>query len=116
ERRCLISLSDGGEDAVTVREFDLATGKFVPSGFALPKGKHRVAWLDENTLLISSEWHKGELGRTGYPYIVKRLKRGQPLSAAVEIYRGKPEDGGYGVRPIVLRDGQNRTLAYILRP
>jgi len=29
-------------------EFDLATGKFVPSGFALPKGKHRVAWLDEN--------------------------------------------------------------------
>jgi len=116
ERRCLISLSDGGEDAVTVREFDLATGKFVPSGFALPKGKHRVAWLDENTLLISSEWHKGELGRTGYPYIVKRLKRGQPLSAAVEIYRGKPEDGGYGVRPVVLRDGQNRTLAYIVRP
>jgi len=116
ERRCLISLSDGGEDAVTVREFDLVTGKFVPSGFALPKGKHRVAWLDENTLLISSEWHKGELGRTGYPYIVKRLKRGQPLSAAVEIYRGKPEDGGYGVRPVVLRDGQNRTLAYIVRP
>src|SRR5689334_20284100 len=28
ERRCLISLSDGGEDAVTIREFDLATGKF----------------------------------------------------------------------------------------
>jgi len=25
ERRCLISLSDGGEDAVTVREFDLPT-------------------------------------------------------------------------------------------
>jgi prolyl oligopeptidase len=38
ERRCLISLSDGGEDAVTVREFDLATGKFVPNGFVLPKG------------------------------------------------------------------------------
>src|SRR3954471_6297331 len=77
ERRCLISLSDGGEDAVIVREFDLVTGKFIPTGFTLPKGKHRVAWLDENTLLISSEWHKGELGRTGYPYIVKRLKRGR---------------------------------------
>ena len=116
ERRCLISLSDGGEDAVTVREFDLATGEFVPAGFVLPKGKQRVAWLDENTLLISREWHKGDLGRTGYPYIVKRLKRGQPLSAAVELYRGKPEDGGYGVTPTVLRDGQNRTLALITRP
>src|SRR3954466_15353054 len=29
ERRCLISLSDGGEDAITVRELDLPTGKFV---------------------------------------------------------------------------------------
>src|SRR5690242_12757841 len=116
ERRCLISLSDGGEDAVTIREFDLPTGKFVPNGFVLPKGKQRVDWLDENTLLISREWHKGELGRTGYPYVVKRLKRGQPLSAAVELYRGKPDDGGYGVTPYVLRDGQNRTLAVISRP
>ena len=99
ERRCLISLSDGGEDAVTVREFDLATGKFVrQGGFVLPKGKQDVDWEDENTLLVAREWHKGDLGRTGYPYIVKRLKRGQPLSAAVEVYRGKPEDGGYGVR------------------
>ncbi|MGZ2412442.1 prolyl oligopeptidase [Sphingomonas sp. F9_3S_D5_B_2] len=116
ERRCLISLSDGGEDAVTVREFDLGTGKFVPNGFKLPKGKQRVSWVDENTLLISREWKPGELGRTGYPYIVKRLKRGQPLSAAVEVFRGKPDDGGYGVTPYVLRDGQDRTLAVISRP
>jgi len=116
ERRCLISLSDGGEDAVTVREFDLSTGKFVPGGFNLPKGKQRVDWVDENTLLVSREWNKGELGRTGYPYIVKRLKRGQPLSAAVEVFRGKADDGGYGVTPYVLRDGQNRTLQVIVRP
>ena len=116
ERRCLVSLSDGGEDAVTVREFDLPSGKFVTNGFQLPKGKQRVSWLDENTLLISREWHPGELGRTGYPYIVKRLKRGQPLSAAVEVFRGKPDDGGYGVTPYVLWDGQNRTLPVIQRP
>jgi prolyl oligopeptidase len=116
ERRCLINLSDGGEDAVTIREFDLQTGKFVPNGFVLPKGKQRASWVDENTLLISREWHPGELGRTGYPYIVKRLRRGQPLSAAVEVYRGKPDDGGYGVTPYVLRDGQNRTLQVIVRP
>jgi prolyl oligopeptidase len=116
ERRCLISLSDGGEDAVTIREFDLPTGKFVKGGFELPKGKQDATWLDENTLLISREWHKGELSRTGYPYILKRLKRGQPLSAAVEVFRGKPDDGGYGVGAYVLRDGQNRTLPLISRP
>src|SRR3954466_3372017 len=116
ERRCLVNLSDGGEDAVTVREFDLRSGRFVEDGFNLPKGKQRIDWEDENNLLVSREGSPGELGRTGYPYIVKRLKRRQPLSAAVELFRGKPEDGGYGVRPIVLRDGQNRTLALILRP
>ena len=116
ERRCLISLSDGGEDAVTVREFDLPTAKFVADGFVLPKGKQRVAWEDEDTLLISREWAPGDLGRTGYPYIVKRLKRGQPLSAAVEVYRGSAQDGGYGVTPYVLRDGENRTLSVVVRP
>jgi prolyl oligopeptidase len=116
ERRCLINLSDGGEDAVTVREFDLPSAKFVEDGFILPKGKQRVSWEDENTLLISREWAPGELGRTGYPYIVKRLKRGQPLSAAQEVYRGGADDGGYGVTPYVLRDAQNRTLAVISRP
>src|SRR3954471_16562835 len=116
ERRCLISLSDGGEDAVTVREFDLITGKFVEGGFNLPKAKSRVSWEDENTLLISTEWGQGSLGRTGYPFVVKRLKRGQPLSAALEVYRGNAEDGGYGVSPFVLRDAQNRTLSVVDRP
>ena len=58
----------------------------------------------------------GELCRTGYPYIVKRLKRGQPLSAAVELFRGKPDDGGYGVVPYVARDSKGRTLSVIVRP
>jgi prolyl oligopeptidase len=116
ENRCLLNLSDGGEDAVTIREFDLPSAKFVDGGFVLPKGKQRVSWENENSLLVSREWNPGELGRTGYPYIVKRLKRGQPLSAAVELFRGKPEDGGYGVTPYVLRDGQNRTLDVISRP
>jgi prolyl oligopeptidase len=116
ERKCLISLSDGGEDAVTVREFDLPTGKFVEGGFFLPKGKSRVDWEDENTLLVAREWSPGELGRTGYPYVVKRLKRGQPLSAATEVYRADPNDGGYGVTPYVLRDAENRTLAVLDRP
>ncbi|MEO6580063.1 MAG: prolyl oligopeptidase family serine peptidase [Sphingomicrobium sp.] len=116
QRRCLIGLSDAGEDAQILREYDLVTKKFVQGGFSLPKGKDRVAWENENALLVSREWRPGELGRTGYPYIVKRLKRGQPLSSAVELFRGKPDDGGYGVVPYVARDAGGRTLAVIVRP
>jgi prolyl oligopeptidase len=116
ERRCLLSLSDGGEDAVEVREFDLETGKFVEGGFHLPRGKHRIAWEDENHLLVATDWTPGELTPSGYPYVVKRLTRGQPMSAAVEVYRGDRNDGGYGVSPNVLRDSAGHTLAVIERP
>ena len=116
ERRCLINLSDGGEDAVTIREFDLKAKSFVEGGFTLPKGKQRVDWEDEDSLLVSREWEPGDLGRTGYPYIAKRLQRGKPLSSAVEVYRGSPKDGGYGVSPYVLRDARNRTLSLVDRP
>lgn len=34
---CLTGLSAGGEDAETVREFNLKTGQFVPNGFVLPR-------------------------------------------------------------------------------
>jgi prolyl oligopeptidase len=112
ERRCLINLSDGGEDAVTIREFDLQTRTFVKSGFKLAKGKQDATWLDENTLLVSREWKPGELTESGYAYVVKRLKRGQPLSAAVELFRGTKKDVSAGAG--VLRDAEDRTLPVIV--
>ena len=111
--RCLISLSDGGEDADTVREFDLTTRSFVADGFALPRGKQTVAWLGDDALLVSREWNPGELTESGYPYIVKTLKRGQPLSAAVELYRGTPSDESVG--PDELHDGYGHRLIEITR-
>ena len=116
EKRCLVSLSDGGEDAVEVREFDLDSGRFVEGGFHLPRGKHRVAWEDIDHLLVATDWAPGELTPSGYPYVVKRLARGQAMAQATEVYRGSKDDGGYGVSPSVLRDGQGRTLAVIERP
>jgi len=116
QKRCLIHLSDGGEDAATLREFDLDSGKFVDGGFVIPRSKARVAWEDEDTLLISNAWAPGELTASGYPYIVKRLKRGQRLDQAVEVFRGQRADGGYGVSPRVLRDSAGRRLAVITRP
>jgi prolyl oligopeptidase len=116
ERRCLISLSDGGEDAVTVREFDLDTRSFPKGGFVLPRGKQRFTWIAEDTILVSREWNKGELTPSGYPYIVKRLVRGQPLEKAVEVFRGTAKDGGYGVTPYTLYDGAGHRAVFIGRP
>jgi prolyl oligopeptidase len=116
ERLCLISLSVGGEDAVEIREFDLDAGQFVAGGFHLPRGKHRVAWEDADHVLVASEFTPGDKTQSGYPYVVKRLTRGQDLSAAVEVYRGSKDDGGYGVSPAVVHDGQGHSLAVIIRP
>jgi prolyl oligopeptidase len=55
DRLCLVSLSDAGKDAVTVREFDTRTRAFVEGGFRLPEGKHGLAWLDTDTILVATE-------------------------------------------------------------
>lgn len=112
ERRCLINLSDGGEDAVTIREFDLKTKAFVKDGFLLPKGKQEASWENENSLLVSREWKPGELTESGYAYVVKRLKRGQRLSAATELFRGNKKDVAASAG--VLRDADDRVLPTIV--
>ncbi len=104
DRLCLVSLSDAGKDAVTVREFDTRARAFVAGGFRLPEGKHRLAWLDSDTILVATEWEPGQLTTAGYPYIIKSIRRGNVLSEAHELFRGDPKDGGYGVDPNVLRD------------
>ncbi|MFW2341631.1 prolyl oligopeptidase family serine peptidase [Brevundimonas sp.] len=114
ETRCLINLSDGGKDAVVVREFDLTTKAFVEGGFVLPEGKHRISWLDADTLLVATDFGPGTLTESGYPYIVKTLKRGQTLVQATEVYRGEAGDGGYGVSPYVLRDGSGAVQAVLI--
>ncbi len=113
QRRCLLRLSDGGEDADTQREFDVIRRAFVRNGFVLPKGKQSVAWLTQDTLLVTREWQPGEVTASGYPYIVKRLARGQALSAATEVFRGKSSD--VFVFPIAARDAAGHQLRAIYR-
>jgi prolyl oligopeptidase len=113
ERFCMIRLSEGGEDAVTLREFDLHSTRFVHGGFSLPRGKQDMAWQDRDTLLVAREWAPGELTRSGYPYVVKRIKRGQPLSAAVEVFRGSASD--VGVSPLEFSDGAGHLAIVVQR-
>ncbi|HEX8470038.1 MAG TPA: prolyl oligopeptidase family serine peptidase [Brevundimonas sp.] len=114
ETRCLISLSDGGKDAVVVREFDITTKTFVDGGFSLPEGKHRIEWLDQDTLLVATDFGPDTLTESGYPFIVKGLRRGQTLEQAVEVFRGAPTDGGYGVSPRAFRNGDGELQAVIV--
>lgn len=113
-RRCLVSLSDGGEDAVTIREFDRATRRFVPDGFVLPRGKQYASWVDENTLQVSREWQPGELSAASYPYVVKQWQRGQALTDAVELARGEKTDG-LATTPALLDNGAGRRMNFVVR-
>jgi prolyl oligopeptidase len=115
ERVCLVSLSNGGKDAVIVREFDTETRQFVDGGFNLPEGKHRFEWIDRDTLIVVTDWTPGDVTTSSYPFIAKIVKRGEPREAAKEVFRGVKTDGGYGVQPIVLRDAQGQTQAVIIQ-
>ncbi|WP_082635088.1 prolyl oligopeptidase family serine peptidase [Sphingobium baderi] len=114
EKRALINLSDGGEDAVTLREFDLTTGQFVPGGFDIPTSKQNEAWLDGDTVLLARDWGEGTMTASGYPFVLKGVRRGEPLVAAKEIYRGEASDQ-VGVYPMVLSDGQGNRAAFLYR-
>ncbi|MEY9104412.1 prolyl oligopeptidase [Bradyrhizobium yuanmingense] len=109
ERLCLISLSDGGKDAVSIREFDRTAKTFVADGFYLPEGKQDVSWVDGDTLLVARGWGEGTLTQAGYPFVVKELKRAQSLSEAREIFRGEPTDSE--TQPLVLRDSDGHIHA-----
>jgi prolyl oligopeptidase len=110
---CLVYLSAGGEDAMTEREFDLPTGKFIEGGFVLPRGKQNEAWADKDTLLIAREWGPGTMTESGYPFVVRTWKRGQPLESATELFRGTAKD--VGVNPTSYDDGDGHRAVLIGR-
>lgn len=89
--RAMLSLSRGGSDAVTLREFDLATKRFVADGFTLPEAKGGVDWLDADTLLLSSAHGEGMTTSSGYARTVRLWRRGQPVDEAQVIIETTPD-------------------------
>src|SRR6202040_953539 len=82
--RAILMLSRGGADAVVLREFDLVARNFVTGGFALPEAKGGAAWLDRDTLLLSSALGADMATSSGYARTVRLWRRGaDPLTAPI---------------------------------
>lgn len=95
--RALIQLSDGGADAVTVREFDLERRVFVDEGvdegFVIAKeGKHTISWIDRDTVYVGWDNGRRSLTRSGYPREARRWTRGTRLADAPVVFRGDFDD------------------------
>ncbi len=83
--RAILSLSRGGGDASVLREFDLRTKTFIIDGFVLPEAKGSAAWIDRDTLLLSSAFGGPDMATTsGYARTVRLWRRGtDPMAAPV---------------------------------
>ncbi|MEE2526759.1 prolyl oligopeptidase family serine peptidase [Hyphobacterium sp. HN65] len=93
-RRCIITLSDGGQDASVRREFDLESRTFVEDGFVSPEAKGGISWVDEDTVLFGFATSEENSTTSGYPVSVYRWERGTAWEDATEVLRGDREDVG----------------------
>jgi prolyl oligopeptidase len=90
--RALIALSPDGGDAVAVREFDLPSHRFVTDGFILPTAKSDYSWIDRDTIYLGTDFGPGSMTDSSYPRTVRKLRRGQPLTAAELVHEVSAAD------------------------
>lgn len=111
-QRCIIELAPGGTDTAVYREFDIPSRSFVENGFEVPLAKTNLCWENQDQLLIATDWGKGSMNTSGYARILKRWKRGTPLSAAETLLEtGKDETF---IHPVNLEHEQSQTC-FVLR-
>lgn len=92
--RFLVQLSNGGGDAVVIKEFDVEKKQFIENGFQIDEAKGEATYIDENTLCVSTDFGEGTMTSSGYPSQVKIWKRGTLLKDAQLIYEGQHSDVG----------------------
>ncbi|MEY9590914.1 prolyl oligopeptidase PreP (S9A serine peptidase family) [Bradyrhizobium yuanmingense] len=91
-RRCLVKPSDGRKDGVSIREFDSEAKSSVANGFELPEGKQSVGWVGRDSVIAARNWSEGTTTEAGYPFVLKELKRAQPVDKAREVLRPQRTD------------------------
>jgi prolyl oligopeptidase len=113
ETRCLISIvgrRQGRGDGARVRPRDAHVRQRTAS--SCPSPRAAPSWIDENTLLISRDFGPGTLTSSGYPMIVKVLKRGQTIDQAQTVFTGQPTD--VSGRGYTLRDADGVVQATLI--
>lgn len=110
--RCLVQLSVGGGDQTILRELRVGSNIAPPEAFTLPAQKQEARYLNADELLIAAALKPAELTRSGYPRLVRRWKRGSPLSSAPVLLVIEPDE--VGLSPHVFSDGGQR-YAFIQR-
>lgn len=110
--RFLVQLSKGGGDAVVIREFDADKKQFIENGFRMDEAKGDAGYIDENTILISTDFGEGTMTTSGYPRQVKRWKRGTPISEAKLMYEADARD--IGAWPWIVQD-DNKFYSFVYR-
>ncbi len=108
--RFLIELSKGGGDAVITKEFDANKKQFIENGFFIDESKGSARYVDENTLIVSTDFGEGTMTDSGYPKQVKLWKRGSSLKDARLIYEGETADAFMTAGYILRDDDQAYTL------
>lgn len=112
--RCLLRLSDGGKDAVVLREFSFENKRFVDGGFTVDEAKTNVAWLDEDTLVVGTDFGEGSLTTSGYARTLRLWHRGTDLANAQQLIEVETNDMSVGV-VTDSSDGNNLSLV-VRRP
>lgn len=110
--RCIIELAPGGTDTAVYREFDVPSQSFVKDGFEVPLAKTNLCWENRDELLIATDWGEGSMNTSGYARILKRWKRGTPLSAAETLLETGMEETF--IHPVNLEHGA-RQACFVLR-
>jgi len=110
--RCLMNLSHGGKDESVRREFSLESKSFVADGFVVPEAKSRVSWIDEDTLLVGTDWASNSLTDSGYPLEIRLWKRGTDMHTGKSLFKGDVVDTM--AAPFVLHNN-DKNYAFIVR-
>ena len=113
--RTLVSMSRGGGDTVVVREYDLKRKRFIApakGGFFLDEAKSRYCWENADTLLVATDFGEGSLTDSGYPRVLKRVKRGQSLADAETI--GEATTVDMMIAPFVVPTPEGKVVGYTI--
>ena len=109
--KCLVSLAPGGTDAHVLREFDPNLGTFEEKGFYVPLAKTRASWLDEDHLIIGTDFGKDSLTTSGYPRIQKIWRRDTELSEAETLLEVSKDSVSAGA---IHYDGDNYDISVLI--